>query len=251
MLPSSACADMATLPKVDTNCTAPSLIPTVNGNTVRSFSTHGQQSAAKGRSTTVSRSDIRLIRYLDFSALWSDGPEVALNWRFPYPLITHQRWNHSHARLSVRQNTTRIRPPASVWRGVWGWADLDCDGQAATQPRGLRGAPPAGACAQLKPRLNFKGPIEIPLNFKGPIETPDVRRCGGRRRRARRGVRALRGSHPGSQGQGSGRLGACHMMLTAAVSIAVVSLLACPSCFRSSALPRGSQRRVSLSLWVA
>jgi hypothetical protein len=48
MLPSSAHADMTTLPK-DINCTAPSLIPTVNGNTipVRSFSTHGQQSAEK------------------------------------------------------------------------------------------------------------------------------------------------------------------------------------------------------------
>jgi hypothetical protein len=34
---------------------------TVHGNTVRSFSTHGHQSAAKGSSTTVSRSDIRLI----------------------------------------------------------------------------------------------------------------------------------------------------------------------------------------------
>ena len=49
------------LVKVDTNCTALSLMPTVNGNTVRSFSTHGHQSAAKGSSTTVSRSDIRLI----------------------------------------------------------------------------------------------------------------------------------------------------------------------------------------------
>jgi hypothetical protein len=55
-------------PKVDTNCTAPSLIPTVNVNTVRSFSTHGQRSAAKGSSTTVSRSDIRLIQHLDSSA---------------------------------------------------------------------------------------------------------------------------------------------------------------------------------------
>jgi hypothetical protein len=45
---------MTALPKVDTKCTTPSLIPTVNGNTVRSFSTHGQQSAAKGSSTTVS-----------------------------------------------------------------------------------------------------------------------------------------------------------------------------------------------------
>jgi hypothetical protein len=40
--------------KVDTICTAPSLIPTVNGNTARSFSTHGQHPAAKGSSTTVS-----------------------------------------------------------------------------------------------------------------------------------------------------------------------------------------------------
>jgi hypothetical protein len=45
-------AEMTALPKVDTNWTAPSLIPT-NGNTVRSFSTHGHQSAAKGSSTTV------------------------------------------------------------------------------------------------------------------------------------------------------------------------------------------------------
>jgi hypothetical protein len=41
MLPSSAHADMTTLPKGDTTvCTALSLILTVNGNTVRSFSTH-------------------------------------------------------------------------------------------------------------------------------------------------------------------------------------------------------------------
>jgi hypothetical protein len=46
----------------------PSLIPTVNGHTVRSFSTHGHLSAAKGSSTTVSRSDIRLIQHFDFSA---------------------------------------------------------------------------------------------------------------------------------------------------------------------------------------
>ena len=57
----SARAGVTTL---DTNCTTPSLIPTVNGNTVPSFATHGQQSAAKGSSTTVSRSDIRLIQHL-------------------------------------------------------------------------------------------------------------------------------------------------------------------------------------------
>jgi hypothetical protein len=72
---------------VDTKCTAPSLIPAVNGNTVRSFSAHGQQSAAKGSSTTVSRSDIRLIQHFGLLGSWF-GPEVALNWLFPYPLIT-------------------------------------------------------------------------------------------------------------------------------------------------------------------
>jgi hypothetical protein len=60
---------MTTLPQVDTNCAAPSLITTVNGNTVRSFSTHGQQTAAKGSSTTETRSDIRLIQHLVSSAL--------------------------------------------------------------------------------------------------------------------------------------------------------------------------------------
>jgi hypothetical protein len=51
-------------------------------------STHGQQSAAKGSSTTVSRSDIRLIQYLDSFGSWF-GPEAALNWLFPYPLFTY------------------------------------------------------------------------------------------------------------------------------------------------------------------
>jgi hypothetical protein len=43
--------------------------PTQTRNTVRSFATHGQLSAAKGSSTTVSRSGIRLIQHLDSSAL--------------------------------------------------------------------------------------------------------------------------------------------------------------------------------------
>jgi hypothetical protein len=38
--------------EMGTNCAALPLIPTVNGYTVRSFSTHGQQSAAKGSSAT-------------------------------------------------------------------------------------------------------------------------------------------------------------------------------------------------------
>jgi hypothetical protein len=86
MLLSSARAEMTALPKVDTKCTTPSLIPTVNDNTVRSFSTHGQQSAAQGSSTTVSRSDIRLIQYLDSSAL-GFGQEVALNCYFPIHVL--------------------------------------------------------------------------------------------------------------------------------------------------------------------
>jgi hypothetical protein len=77
LTPSGSCSargEMTALHKVETNCTAPSLIPTVNGNMVRSFSTHGQQSAAQGISTTVSRSDIRLIHHLDSSAHgWSGG----------------------------------------------------------------------------------------------------------------------------------------------------------------------------------
>jgi hypothetical protein len=60
---------MTTLPKVDTICTALSLIPTVIGNTVRIFSTHGHQSAAKGSSTTVSRSDIRIISTFLFGSV--------------------------------------------------------------------------------------------------------------------------------------------------------------------------------------
>jgi hypothetical protein len=49
MQPSRALAELTTPPKTGTNCTTPSLIPTVTGNTVHSFSTHGQLSAAQGR----------------------------------------------------------------------------------------------------------------------------------------------------------------------------------------------------------
>jgi hypothetical protein len=81
---------------------------TVNGNTVRSFSAHRHLSAAQGSSTTVSRSDIRLIQYLDSSALWSDGPEVALNWLFPFPNLSAQRVpSHRYAvRLRVAREVT-------------------------------------------------------------------------------------------------------------------------------------------------
>jgi hypothetical protein len=35
----------------------------------------------------LSQLDIRLIQHFDSSALWFDGPEVALNWAFPYPIL--------------------------------------------------------------------------------------------------------------------------------------------------------------------
>jgi hypothetical protein len=68
-------------------CTTPSLIPTVQGNTVRSFSTHGQQSAAKGSSTTISRSEIRLIQHLDSSPLGLVRRWLLLIGYFPIHLL--------------------------------------------------------------------------------------------------------------------------------------------------------------------
>jgi hypothetical protein len=106
MLPSSARAEMTALPKVDTNCTAPSLIPTANGYTVSSFSTHGQQSAAKGSSTTVSRSDIRFIQLFDSSAL------MVRRWRLIgfFPILYHP----SKGGGSVRLLHKAARPAISL-----------------------------------------------------------------------------------------------------------------------------------------
>ena len=59
-------------------------MPTVNGNTVRSFSTHGQLSAAKGSLTAVSRSDIRLIQHFDSSALGLVRRWLLIGY-FPFP----------------------------------------------------------------------------------------------------------------------------------------------------------------------
>jgi hypothetical protein len=70
---------------VDTNCTALSLITSLISNTVRNFPTHGQLSQPK-EAQPLSQLDIRLMEHFDLSALWSDGPEVALNWPFPYPI---------------------------------------------------------------------------------------------------------------------------------------------------------------------
>jgi hypothetical protein len=76
MLPSSARAEMAALPKVDTRCTTPSLIPTVNANTVRSFP-YARTKARSERKHDHSRSDIQLIQHLDLGSWF--GPERALN----------------------------------------------------------------------------------------------------------------------------------------------------------------------------
>jgi hypothetical protein len=49
--------ELTTLPKVETSCTILSLIPTVNGNTVRSFYYARTTVRGQGSSTTVPRSD--------------------------------------------------------------------------------------------------------------------------------------------------------------------------------------------------
>jgi hypothetical protein len=110
MLPRSARAEMTALPKVDTKCTTPSLIPTVNGNMVLSFSTHGQQSAAKGSLTTVSRSDIRLIQHLDSSA-----HGLVRRWRligyFPIHVLPS---SDTQRRRCAHRMTARIAPHAPL-----------------------------------------------------------------------------------------------------------------------------------------
>jgi hypothetical protein len=52
---------MTTLPKMDTNCTALSLITrSFNGNMVRNFPTHGQLSAAQGSPTNCLNYDFAI-----------------------------------------------------------------------------------------------------------------------------------------------------------------------------------------------
>jgi hypothetical protein len=81
MQPSSARAEVTTLPKMGTKCTTLPRIPTATGNTVRNFSTHGQLSTAQG-SPTTSQLDIRLIQHFDSLAA-RFGPEKAqINWRY-------------------------------------------------------------------------------------------------------------------------------------------------------------------------
>jgi hypothetical protein len=64
--------------KMDTNCTALSLIPTGNGNTVRSFYCARTTVRSQGSSTKASRSgNIHSTRHFDSLAL-QFGPEMAL-----------------------------------------------------------------------------------------------------------------------------------------------------------------------------
>jgi hypothetical protein len=135
MLPSSARAEMTALPQGDTKRTTPFLIPTgtgtCTGTTVRSFSTHGQQSAAQGSSTPVSRSDIRLIQHFDPSALGL-GPEVAHNWLFPKSTY-------------ILHHTPRMRA-SGAWRGGELPPQLDSSGlaQHAQPPLPQLLLPPTG-----------------------------------------------------------------------------------------------------------
>jgi hypothetical protein len=57
----------------DTNCTTPSLIPTVNGNTVRSFPTHGHLSADIPQQTGVHHPIYSRRRY--YSTQCTDIPQ--------------------------------------------------------------------------------------------------------------------------------------------------------------------------------
>jgi hypothetical protein len=61
----------------------------INGNTVRNFPTHGQLSAAQGSPTNCLSTLTLPFKLFDSSALYSDGPEVELNWPFPYPILPH------------------------------------------------------------------------------------------------------------------------------------------------------------------
>jgi ankyrin repeat protein len=77
------------LPKVDHSCTStPSLIPTVMVTRfAASLRTDNSPQPKEAQLTTVSRSNIRLNQHFDSSAQWSDGPEVAHKWLFPYPIL--------------------------------------------------------------------------------------------------------------------------------------------------------------------
>jgi hypothetical protein len=164
MLPSPARAVVKTLPKVDSNCTKPSLIPTVNGNTVRSFSTHGQQSAAQGSSTTVSHALTRpsaALAHLDGDGrLHAVGDAHALQRRLQTETVHHRR-QHPHivGSSAVEACSLMLRPPEEVTaphhnrhlsrggvaagseRLSWPLADARCSSRFAARARFVREGP--------------------------------------------------------------------------------------------------------------
>ena len=83
-------------------------------NTVRSFPTQGQQSAAKGSSNHGLTLCIRLIQHLTRLLV---GPEVVLIWLFPYPLIVPIRPSdgrctvYTEADLFMCCPTPAVKPP--------------------------------------------------------------------------------------------------------------------------------------------
>jgi hypothetical protein len=79
-----SCPPSTPLPKVNTNCTTPSLIPAVTGHTGSQLLLRTDNCPQPKEAQPLSHAlNIRSIEHFDSSALWSDGPEVTLNWLFP------------------------------------------------------------------------------------------------------------------------------------------------------------------------
>ena len=68
----------------------------------------------------LSQLEIRLIQYLDSSALWFDGPEVALNWLFTYPIPNPSAPSDAvpEARLqAVTPHSVEVLDPRCLYQG--------------------------------------------------------------------------------------------------------------------------------------
>jgi hypothetical protein len=106
---------------------------------------HGQQSTAQGSSTTVSRSDIRLIQHFGLLGSWF-GLEVALNWLFPYPLISPTRVRISsiailyhevpNPNLTIRNFCIAVSPEAmGCWEDFLGYRPGLCQSRIYCWPK--------------------------------------------------------------------------------------------------------------------
>jgi hypothetical protein len=181
---------------------------TVNGNTVRSFSTHGHQSAAKGSSTTASRSDIRFIQHLDSSALcllvrrWRLVLAIFLSYITPVGLCCRYRRD---ARAGVRRAPHRHksgqRVPVRTHRADGG----ACAGHP--DPNSYAGPPCTPSGGGRSSAANLAGLVRgPPLPHKPPLSishatprashtlSPPLRRHDVRRWRRVRGVQASLGA---------------------------------------------------------